>query len=265
MVSPVFVASLVTVVPAMAAVWYFLKRYEGMFEDARVFFSLTVGFFAGLATAAFEFYTDFADPALVAASPGLALTFFLVGYPFFEAGIKTMVLGLRRFRGRKDTPYYGTSLGLGFGAMLGLMLLSTSLATGEALGTPYGTAGFAMLTLLIVGVVLAHGATGVWVGKGAAEGKLWKGWGYGALFQLPVQGALWLYWPNLGRGDLPWYASAVPAVFAAFYGAALLVITQKQVLDHVVPAEILAKVRREKRRAMRQAALGTTAVDDSEE
>ena len=42
------VASVVTIIPALGFLFYLLNRYEGYFEDARVFFSLTVGFFVGM-------------------------------------------------------------------------------------------------------------------------------------------------------------------------------------------------------------------------
>jgi hypothetical protein len=187
---------------------------------------------------------------------GVAFIWFVVGYAFFESGIKVLVLGMGRFRNRADTPYYGTAFGLGMGAMLAMMLLATSIRASQAFGRPYTMGSFLVLVLMLMGGVFTHGATGAWAGRGSAQGKLWKGWGIATLLQMPILMAYWLYWPNLGIGDLPWYASVFPAGFALLYGAALLLITQTRVLDSIVPKEIRDQVRRDLRRATRRAALG---------
>lgn len=276
MVSPVFVASLVTVVPAMAAVWYFLRRYEGYFDDARVFFALIVGFFLGLATAAIELLVfQFGSGSFrTMAGIGAAFLFFVVGYSFFETGVKTVVLGLRRFKGRRDTPYYGAALGLGMGAMMAMLLTANALRIGEELGVPYQPLSFALMVLIPLGSVFAHGAVGAWVGKGAADDKLWKGWGIGTLLMLPMLGIYWLWWPSLGLGNV---VLVVPPVMSIVYGVALLWITRVRILDTVVPKEIQDQIRREKRREARQGGQGGQAVaaaapvprqdasDDSEE
>lgn len=269
MVSPVLMASFVTVVPAMGTLWWFLDRYEGLFEDARLFFALIVGFFAGLGAAAFEFYTDFAGASSTAAiGAGTAFIFFVAGYAFFETGIKTMALGLKRFKGRKDTPYYGMALGLGLGAMLALMIVANALRVAEESGNPYQPATFAVMTLIPIGAILAHGATGVWVGVGSSEGKLWKGWGIGTLLQMPMLGVLWLWWPSIGQGNVVvWF----PSIVAIVYGAGLIVITEKRVLQAIVPRDIAKQVRRDIRRQRRLEAAGAATgaavavADDSEE
>lgn len=250
MVSPVFISALVTIVPAMAAIWWFLRRYEGYFEDARVFFSLTAGLFAGLVASAFEFYTGFGDSDFVAAAgAGTAFIFFVMGYSFFEAGIKTMVLGLGRFRSRRDTPYYGMAFGLGFGSMVALLVLANAIRISLQPGFhPYTLPAFIFLVLLVVGVVLAHGATATWVGKGSADGKLWRGWGLGMLLQAPVWGTLWLYWPSIGQGNI---IVPFPGILSAVYGAGILLAAQQRILDQVVPQEIKDQLRREKRREAR--------------
>src|SRR5205085_1980466 len=128
MVSPTLLAVPVTIVPAMGLLWLMLHRYEGYFEDARVFFSLVAGFFVGIVVAFLESQFDFAGTASLQAYGTLpAFILFVAGYAFLEAGAKTAVLGLSRFRKRKDTPYYAASFGLGFGAMVALAFVGVSL------------------------------------------------------------------------------------------------------------------------------------------
>ncbi len=230
----------------MGALFWFLRRYEGFFEDARLFFALIVGFFVGLAASAFEFYTNFADATYLGIAT--AFLFFVVGYAFFETGIKTIVLGLQRFRGRKDTPYYGVALGLGMGAMLALMVVANAIRASMITGMEYGLLPFVVMVLIPVGAIFAHGATGAWVGQGSADGKLWRGWAIGTMLQLPILGCYWLWWPSIGQGNVVvWF----PALVAVVYGAGLLVITDKRILHPIVPDEIKAQVRRERRKQMR--------------
>lgn len=254
-VSPVFLASLVTVLPAMVILGILLKRYEGFFDEAKMFFALIVGLFAGLVVAAFEFYTQFmslADPG----APGwvTAFAFAVFGYAFFESGIKAVFLGLGRFRTRKDTPYYGMALGLAIGAMVAMMIIANALRAGEANGTPYGWATGLLMALIPAGGMIAHGATGAWVGQGSAEGKLWKGWGIATLLQAPVLLLYWFWWPFMGAGSLPAGFFALIAPLSVVYGVALLWLAQRKVLEQIVPKDMRDMELRRRRRAKRQAA-----------
>lgn len=264
MANPVLVAAPVSIVPAVAALWYLLKRYEDYFEDARVFLSLTFGFFAGLVAVLMESAAfPFADPRFVAdLGPGTAFLFFVFGYALFETACKLVVLGSKRFRGRKDTPYYGAALGLGFGAMMALGFIALNLNASEFLNSQsgnatsafdYGTTSFAAMAALPLGAIFVHGAVGVYVGRSTARGSLWKAWGIGSLLQAPVLVAMWFFWPSIGRGDVVVIA---PALVTVVYGIALLHIARVKVLDVIVPQDIRDRVRRERRRQLRRAAAG---------
>lgn len=248
-----FLASLVTVIPAIGIIYFMLRRYEGYFDEGKMFFGLIVGLFAGLVVAAFEFVTNFAAPDVIAAAGvGTAFLFFVLGYAFFETGIKAIVLGLGRFRGRKDTPYYGMALGLALGSMVAMMIIANALRAGEAFGTPYNwTKGLAM-ALIPAGGMLTHGATGSWVGLGSAQGKLWKGWGIGTLLQAPVLLLYWFWWPSIGQGTAPLAAGIGTSVTSIIYGATMLWLTRRKVLDAVVPKDIQDQVRRHNRREQRR-------------
>lgn len=227
-----------------------LHRYEGFFQDARVFFALVAGFFAGIVVAFLESQFDFAGPDFIA-SVGLipALIMFVAGYAFFEAGAKTIVLGLARFRKRKDTPYYAAAFGLGFGAMMALAFVTVALRTADLPQVPdYEMLPFLGLCALFLGSLLAHAGSTVWVGKGSADGKLAKGWLQAAGLQLPILLCVWFYWPSLGQGN---QLVIVPAIASLVYGAGLLVWADTRVLAVIVPPEIRDQVRKEKRREAR--------------
>ena len=253
MVSPTVVAAPLTIVPAMGLLWLMLHRYEEYFVFTRVMFSLVAGFFAGIVVALFESQFDFAGPDAVAAM-GLipSAIMFVAGYAFFEAGGKTIMLGLSRFRKRKDTPFYAAAFGLGFGAMLALSLLVAAWRTAEMPRVPdYEMVPFLGIVALFVGVLMAHGGSTVWIGKGSAEGKLAKGWLQAAGLQLPALLFLRLSWPALGDGDETGFLGF--AVLALLYGGALLAFADSRILANIVPPEIREMVRKEKRREAREA------------
>jgi hypothetical protein len=250
MVSPTLLAVPVTIVPAMGLLWLMLHRYEGYFQDARVFFALVAGFFAGIVVAFLEAQFDFAGQAFID-SVGLipALIMFVAGYAFFEAGAKTIVLGLSRFRKRKDTPYYAAAFGLGFGAMMSLAFVIVAIRTANLPQVPdYDALPFLGLCALFLGSLLAHGGSSVWVGKGSADGKLGKGWMQATALQMPILLCVWFYWPSMGQGN---QLVVVPPLAALVYGAGLMVWADRRILERIVPPEIREQVARERRREAR--------------
>lgn len=247
MASPFLVGTFVNIIPAMAALWLLLRRYEGYFEDARLFFALVVGLFAGTLTAWAEVAFGFGDvDFLRRVGPGVGLLMFVVGYALLETGVKAMVMGLKRFRGRRDAPYYGASLGLGMGAMMGSFFVARNLHVAEAAGRPYSALPLVFMILVGVGGVLAHGATGVWVAKGSSEGRLGRGWAQAMALQMPVLATQWLHSLFPGRN------LALPGLVAVAYGSGLLWHASRRILDRVVPPEIRDQIRRDRRRTQRQ-------------
>ncbi len=257
MVSPTLVAAIAAILPAMAALWYLLRRYEAYFDDARVFISLTFGLFGGLLVTFLETVLfPFADPKLSAAfGIGWAFLLFVAGYAILESLAKAVVLGSKGYRTRKDTPYYGAALGLGFGAMAGLQRIARSLATADAVGNPYllepgRIASFLAMAALFLGGGLVHGGAGIYIGRECSQGKLWRGVAFGLVLQAPILTLYWLAWPSLGQGNT---VVVLPAALAMAYGIGLLMVGSKRVLDTIVPPEIRKQVERDRRRAARNA------------
>ena len=251
-VSVVMVAAVTTILPALGLLYYLLNRYEGYFEDARVFFSLTVGFFAGIVVAFLENVAFAFDSASFIAQAGIGTAFvlFLVGNAFVEAAAKTVVLGSGKFRKRKDTPYYGAALGVGFGAMVALQSVALGLNQTSLLDRPFDARWALVLTLILAagaGTILSAAATGVWVGRGAADGRLWRGLAHGALLTIPTLACLWFFRPA---------PAVLPAFASLLYGLVLVVVTQRRILDRIVPPEIRDMVAKERRREARRAAAG---------
>lgn len=251
MVSVFLVAAAATIIPALGFLWYLLGRYEGYFEDARVFFALIVGFFAGLVVAFLEGALFQFDSEAFVLSAGLATAFalYVAGYGFVEAAAKTIVLGTSKFRKRKDTPYYGAALGIGFGAMVALQSVALGFTRIGLVGWKWDVdtvAVAAFVLMLAYGNLLVQGAVGVWVGRGSAEGRLWRGTLHGTLLHMPL---LALFFVARLEGLLP---ITLASVGALVYGFGIVYYTQRNVLDKVVPPEIRDLVMKERRRAERE-------------
>jgi RsiW-degrading membrane proteinase PrsW (M82 family) len=248
------VAAAVTLPPALGALFLLLRRYEGYFEDSRIFFSLVVGFFGGLVVAFLENVLFRFDSPEFAATAGVAFAFayYVAGYALVEGGAKAVVLGSGKFRQRKDTPYYGAALGLGFGMMLALQQVALAFDRSQLLEvgfTPRVALVFALLLCLATGTILTSGAAGVWIGRGSANGKLWNGLSRGAAVHMPMLVFLW-FSPSPGAG-----IAVVPALAAVSYGVGILYYTRKKILDTIVPPEIRDQLLKERRREARRAAL----------
>jgi hypothetical protein len=250
-VSVFLIAAAVTIVPALGFLWYLLGRYEGYFEDARVFFSLIIGFFAGLVVAFMEavLFPFNSEEFIASAGFGTAFVLFVAGYAFVESAAKTIVLGTAKFRKRKDTPYYGAALGIGFGAMVALQSVALGFTRIGVVGWHWDvdTVAVASFVLMLAfGNLLTQGAVGVWVGRGAADGRLWRGLVQGAFLHMPF---LLLLWLSRLEGLL---TISLAAVGATVYGLGLVYYTQRNILDKVVPPEIRDLVLKERRRAERE-------------
>jgi hypothetical protein len=248
--STFLLAAVATIVPALGLLFYLLNRYEGYFEDARVFFALIVGFFAGLVVAFLEAVAfRFDSPEFIAeAGPVTAFLLFMGGYALVESAAKTTVLGTSKFRKRKDTPYYGAALGIGFGAMVALQTVARRFqditTIGWALDGP--TVLVVLLTLAFaVSTLMVQAGSGILVGRGAAEGRLFRGLAHGALAQMPAFAFLWYGLVT----DVAFIVTA--AVLSLGYGLALVFWTRR-ILDRIVPPEIRDQVLKERRREARR-------------
>jgi hypothetical protein len=254
--SPTLVASILTLVPAMAAIYWVLHRYEGYFEQNRLFFGLTAGLFAGivvkyLETALFAFdnlrVLQPGDAPITTGTLVYSAAYSTFGFAMLAALAMAAVLGFRKFRVRKDTPYYGVALGLAFGAMHTMPLFARTILplVSPALRLDAAALAYQVATLLFAtGLILAHGAAAVWVGRGSSEGRLWKGVAQGSAVLMPALAISW-FWTQNG-------VQLVPALASLAYGIFLTVMATRKVLDPIVPAEIRDQVRRERRRAQRK-------------
>lgn len=249
-------------VPAMGFLYILLHEYQLFFNEKRVFRLFFVGMIAGaLVTVAEQFMSptvvqlfavgvrSIGDVAVLALFAGL------IG--LLEVLVFAAVLNWRSMRGRRDTPFYGVAFGVGFGGMHVIVLVFLILKALELSGTE-ATARvlnnvllLSLLGLYFMGGILVHGALGAWVGQGTATGPL-PSWIARAAFVRATYEGLF-YAVMLARPAL--VANALPVLGVAF-GVWLIARVLRDLLDHVVPPEVLREMgihhRRLARRSLRE-------------
>jgi len=161
-------------IPVLILFYISLKGYDELFHFKNVFVTLILGMFIGVVA------------LIIEANTVAAGVLFIILYPLLEQLFKTMILNLRRFHGRNVTVIYGLSLGLGFGSIfilssLILLFIGGSVDTFSLLLTVFGS----------LGIIMMHGATGVYIGFGVYSYKLVKYVLLSILVHIPI--TAWIY------------------------------------------------------------------------
>jgi hypothetical protein len=161
----------VGIIPALVLLFVSLKGYEGYYKDKIIFLTFVIGLIIGVIAVIIEAYT---------ATIGV---YYVILFPILEQLFKTIILNIGRFHGKKETPLYGLSLGLGFGSIFipsSLVLLSIQGA--------YDNLSMALTIVGAIGIILIHAATGVCIGYGVYIYSLIKYLLYAIILYLPVTG-----------------------------------------------------------------------------
>ncbi|MBW3582811.1 MAG: hypothetical protein KY455_06900 [Euryarchaeota archaeon] len=247
-----FVGILFGLVPAMALLYYMLSRYEGFFEDRRVFKWLLIGIGVGSVVTTFEIVVlGFQDAVYLRSQPvQVGLVLLAVGYAGLESVVKTSVLNWHSVRALKDLPFYAVPLGLGFGAANAFILVArgvVAFTSGEILQTVTHFQMFLFFgtqAILFIGGIMIHAFTAAVISAALSEGMPFRG-----LFGATVLGAPF-YVGYYAFYSLEWgtfMAFALP-VAVLLYGLWAIRYTITKILDNVVPPEIARQVRRDIRK-----------------
>jgi hypothetical protein len=159
------------IIPALILLFISLKDYEGYYKDKLIFLTFVIGLIIGVISVIIEAYTT---------AIGI---YFIILFPVLEQLFKTMILNIGRFHGKKETPIYGLSLGLGFGSIFipfSLILLNIQGA--------YDTFSIALSIVGSIGIILIHAATGVCIGYGVYTYSLLKYLLFAIILYIPVTG-----------------------------------------------------------------------------
>jgi len=157
------------IIPALILLFISLKGYEGYYKDKTVFITFIAGLILGVIIVIIEAYS-----ALIG-------VLFIILFPIIEQLSKTIVLNLPRFQGKKETPIYGLSLGLGFGSIF----IPSSIILLDIQGNS-DNISLIFSFLGTLGIILLHAATGVCIGYGIYKFKLIKYLVFSIILYLPV-------------------------------------------------------------------------------
>jgi len=159
------------IIPALLLLFISLKGYDGYYKDKLIFITFVVGLIIGVITVIIESYT---------AAVGI---YFIILFPILEQLFKTIVLNIGRFHGKKETPIYGLSLGLGFGSIF----IPSSLILLNIQGV-YDNYSIVLVLIGALGIILIHAATGVCIGYGIYSYSFLKYLLFAILLYVPVTG-----------------------------------------------------------------------------
>lgn len=253
-----FVAVFFSVIPAMALLYVMLGRFEGFFDEKRLFKYLVVGLVAGAVVVLIQIVVlRFHEPARLASHPvQVGLPILAIGYPLLESAAKVAVLNYHTIAGRRDAPFYGTSFGLGFGAILTFITVGRGvraflIAPAPGVTHLQITIFFTLLFMLFLGGIMLHAVTGTIIAKHTADSDPLRAFGWGTVLGAPFYlGYYFLYTtPPTALGGamtlgIP-FAMLLIGIIAVRYAIF-------KVLDKVVPDEIAKEVRRDLRRKRRE-------------
>ncbi|MDD1743534.1 MAG: hypothetical protein LUO85_02790, partial [Methanomassiliicoccales archaeon] len=105
----------------------------------------------------------------VQSSFDMSFLLFALLFAVLEEMIKLVLLNLRRFRGKLDTPFYGLTIGLGIGGAMGFGAVFQSLPVLSFGDAPIAVLNAIILVVLAVQFCLLHGANGALIGAGVAR------------------------------------------------------------------------------------------------
>ena len=161
----------VGIIPALVLLFISLKGYDGYYKDKGIFITFIAGIIIGVITVIFEAYT---------ATVGI---YFIILFPILEQLFKTIILNIGRLHGKKETPIYGLSLGLGFGSIFIPSSIILLIVQGS-----YDNITLLYSLLGALGIILIHAATGVCIGYGVYSLKLPKYLLFAIILYIPVTG-----------------------------------------------------------------------------
>lgn len=160
-----YIAAAMGMGSALALMYWTLKDYtypaveKPFFDDRRVFGLLAVGMVLGVGIYAVQQYF-----------PIEAVLFALLFAVIYEV-VKLLVLNLKRFAGKLDTPFYGLTIGLGMGGTVAIGYVWSSLAAMSFGGLTPTPVDYAVLMVFAVQLCLLNGSTGAIIGVGVTRGQ----------------------------------------------------------------------------------------------
>ncbi|WP_400208388.1 hypothetical protein [Candidatus Methanomassiliicoccus intestinalis] len=197
-------AALIGFAPPVALMFISLRNYtypkveKPYFSDPTFFGMFAVGIFVGV--------------ALYAVSIFIPAYFFLAFV--IEELVKLVILNLRRFQLKADTPFYAFGLGAGMAAAIAFGTMNAAIAGMSTSNIEF--ASLAIMLMITIQTALLTISTSVTIGIGAARGRMWSYFAQAVVIHLAV--FLLGYKLTTGGFDIVGYALyALSIVFVVAY------------------------------------------------
>jgi hypothetical protein len=160
-----YIAAAMGIGVALALMYWTLKDYtypaveQPFFDDRRVFGLLAIGMVLGVVIYAVQQYFPLQE-----------VLFALIFAIIYEV-VKLLVLNLKRFSRKLDTPFYGLTIGLGMGGTVAIGYIwgaLTAMRIGDL--TPV-LLDFVIFMIWAIQLCLLNGSTGAIIGVGVTKGQ----------------------------------------------------------------------------------------------
>ncbi len=239
---PMTVSGIIGFAPAVLLLAVFLKRYDTLFDDRKLFITFGVGMILGMIITTFH---ALSDGIMLARVDAASILLFLGVFVFFEQLVKSAALNSKWLKGRFDTTYYGAALGLGIGSMAIIIRAYTALRFGN-LSDP-------ALYLILIGIsfvtTMIHAVTGAIIGYGSYKGESWKYLAIAMGVFVPYQIMSIMYSVST---DYLYYASAVFIAAMLVYAGYLSNWTYHNLLPRTLPEKMRKDMLKKKKAIMRK-------------
>ena len=159
------------IIPALFIMYISLKGYDDYYKDKIMFITFIAGIFMGFIAAFVQFY--FFGIIIIS----------LILLAIFNQLFKTVILNIKRFQRKKETPIYGLSLGLGFGSSFTPFMI---IAASSSKFIPDNIFILSLIGLGSLGIIFFQGATGAYIGYGIYTGSLLKKFIISVILELPL-------------------------------------------------------------------------------
>lgn len=234
-----FIGSIICFVPAVAILYFILKKYEGLYDEQKIFISLLFGFFLGLISAIFEMVGFFSLKPYVRIEGGLRIVIYdiftiisIFGIALFQNALKSLALTMQRFR--EGSVFYGASVGLGFGALYSFVAIAN-------VNLDYNT--LATTVFLILGIIFLQCCFGIIIGYGIHKKRFLSYFVLAVILQI-ILNIIFFYAYSLTRRE----ELIIPAIITFLFGINLYLYIDRNIIPDTLPDNL----KKERRRKMRK-------------
>jgi|GEM_PF-1029609 len=240
---PMTISGIIGFAPAIILLFIFLKEYDTLFDDRKVFITFGVGMIIGMFVTTLHALTD---GIMLARIEVESILIFLLMYVLLEQFVKSAVLNSKWFASRYDTTYYGASLGLGIGSMAIIVRAYTALRVEGALND---IGLYAILVTLSFVMTMIHASTGAIIGYGSYKKEHWKYLGIAMAAFVPYLVISIIYSVS---ADYLGYGSLIFVICMLLYSGYTYHWVYRNLLPKTLPEKMRKEILRKRKAIMRK-------------